>query len=219
MEGQMRKINLNSLVRPKFLWISIIVLLLVTSTIFYILEEKQKALRVLTQKQLAKTVEEKDIIQRDLRETSKAKRRVEEELKEKKYQIKLTLDRLEKEINVRRQAEGQLIVVLREKWALQDELSKFTRKPKTIGLERIIVSAAPVLVGKVLAVEKEHRFVVVNLGKENNIKLGDILSVYRKGEFIGRVQIEKVKEEISTASILPEWQDLEFKENDEVRKI
>ena len=67
--------------------------------------------------------------------------------------------------------------------------------------------------------EKEHRFVVVNLGKENNIKLGDILSVYRKGEFIGRVQIEKVKEEISTASILPEWQDLEFKENDEVRKI
>ncbi|MBU2540730.1 MAG: hypothetical protein KJ593_02410 [Candidatus Omnitrophica bacterium] len=215
----MRKINLNSLVRPKFLWISIIVLLLVTSTIFYILEEKQKALRVLTQKQLAKTVEEKDIIQRDLRETSKAKRRVEEELKEKKYQIKLTLDRLEKEINVRRQAEGQLIVVLREKWALQDELSKFTRKPKTIGLERIIVSAAPVLVGKVLAVEKEHRFVVVNLGKENNIKLGDILSVYRKGEFIGRVQIEKVKEEISTASILPEWQDLEFKENDEVRKI
>jgi len=43
--------------------------------------------------------------------------------------------------------------------------------------------------------------------------------VYRNDEFIGRVEVEKVEEDFSAAVILPTWQDVEFKENDEVREI
>ena len=200
----MFKLSLNSIVKPKIFWPSVIILLVGCIT-FYILKEKEKTLRIDTQKQLAETI--------------KVKERVEKEIEEKEYQIKLVLDKLEKEIISRRIAEIQLILATKEKRTLRAKLRQLTEVPEAIELEKVVVKAAPVLFGKVLMVNKEQAFVVVNLGRADNLNLGDILSVYRNSEFIGRVQVERVEEKVSAAAILPDWQHAEFKENDEAREL
>lgn len=229
----MKKINLKSLVKSKFFWGSIIVILLIATSTFYILKEREKALRIYTQKQLTETIDEKKAVENKLAETVNAKEIIEEELvaerertlvlekevQEKEAQIKLTLDKLQTEITARRKAETQLIIVMRAKRGLEVRLSKFAKRPKTIELEKILIKPASVLVGNVLAVNKEYGFIVVDLGRANNLKLGDVLSVYRDDEFIGRVQVERVEERICAVTILPDWQDVEFKEYDKVRGI
>ena len=189
----------------------------------------------IVQEQLAKTVEEKKIAADKLTETIKAKEIVQEELatekekmlalekevEENKRQIILTLEKLEKEIATRRKTEARLVIAMKEKKALEAKVREFTKTPKIFELEKIVIKPIPVkptpaLAGKVLAVNKEYDFVIIDLGKANNLNLGDILSVYRSDKFIGRIQVEKAKEDISAAAILPDWQGREFKEDDEV---
>ena len=214
----MLKLNLTSKVSPKIFWPSLIILLL-TSITFYILKEEEKTLRIYTQKQLTETLGEKRAIENELIVTVKAKEILEKEIEEKENQIKLVLDKLEKEIIARREAQIQLIIAMQEKRILGAKLKEFIELPKTIELEKVVVKAAPVLVAKVLMVNKDEAFIVVDLGREDNLRIGDTLSVYRNGEFIGRAEVEKVQEKVSAAAILPQWQDVEFKENDEVRQI
>ncbi len=214
----MFKLNLNSKVLPRVFWPSIIILL-IGCTSFYILKEKEKALRINTQKQLVETIGEKRKVENELIVTVKAKEILEKEIEEKEHQIKLVLDKLEKEIISRRIAEIQLVLATKEKRTLRTRLRQLTETPETIELEKVVVKAAPVLVAKVLMVNKEQAFIVVDLGREDNLRIGDTLSVYRSGEFIGRAEVERVQEKVSAAAILPQWQDVEFEENDEVRQI
>ena len=84
-------------------------------------------------------------------------------------------------------------------------------------LEKIVVSPMAGIIGKILEVNKEHKFIVADLGRENNLEIGDILSVHRGEELIGKTKIEKVEEGICAAAILSDWQAAEFKENDLVK--
>jgi len=229
----MKKINFKSLVRPKFFWATIVALLLITSTTFYLLKEEERKEKIFTQKQLIKTIEAKKVVELNLTKTFRAKETVEKkfyaerkrttalekEVENKENQISFTLDKLEKEVTARREAEAQLLIVVREKRNLERELKKVARATQTIELEKIVVKPISSLAGEVLMVNKEHSFVVLNLGRANNLTFGDFLSVYRNGEFIGNVEVEMVYEKTSAATILPEWKDVEFKENDEVRKL
>lgn len=229
----MGKINLKLMFKSKFFWASAIILLLITSITFYALKEKEKALRIYTQEQLARTVVEKKVTENKLSETIKAKEMAQEELaaekeravalkkelEEKESQIRLTLDKLEKEMAARREAEARLVIAIKAKRILETKVGKFAKAPKVFELEKIVVKPTPVLAGKILEVNDEHGFVVVDLGKDDNINLGDILSVYRNDKFIGRAQVEKVKEEICAAAILSDWQDREFKKEDEARVL
>ncbi len=208
----MLKINLQSLVRPKIFWPSIIILLIACLSL-YILKEKEKSLRIAKELELQQTVEAKKVVENNLADTKK-------EIISKDEQIKLTLDKLEKEISARKEAETQLLVVTKEKQALETKVEEITAAlPGKIELEKIVIKTTHELIGKVLAFDKEHAFVVVDLGSGNNLKLGDILSVYRNDKFIGKVQVEKVEEKSAAADILSPWKNVEFKENDAVKKL
>lgn len=203
--------SLKLAVRPGFLWGSIVFLLLTSTVIFCILKEQEKSLRVSTEKELNMTIEEKKVVENKLVETKK-------ELVAKDEQIKIALDRLKKETTARRQVEADLILIMEAKRALETRLSKF-RETASVELERIEVKPASELVGKVLMVNKEYSFVVIDLGKRDGLQLEDILSVYHNNEFIGKVQVQRLEEEISAVAVLPEWQNVEFSENDKVKKI
>jgi hypothetical protein len=219
----MKKIDLKLILKSKLFFGVVIIFLSITSAFFYTLKEKERKIKIFTQKQLIRTIESKKIVENNLTETIKAKEAVtsalKKELEEKENRITQTLDKLEKEVTARREAEAQLIIAIREKRALEVKVKKFSDISKTIELEKIIIKALPELTGRVLASNKEHGFIVVNMGKSDNLKIGDILSVYRDNEFIGRAQVERVSEKISAAAVLPDWQDAEFKENDEVKII
>lgn len=204
--------KLQSLVRPKVFWSSIIILLILSASL-YILKEKEKSLRIYTEKELSKTVEAKKVVENNLTAAKK-------EISAKDEQISIALDKLEGEVTARRDIEAQLVLVTKEKIGLEVKVKELTAAlPKNVELEKIVVKSTQELTGKVLTLDKEHGFIVVDLGNDNNLKLGDVLSVYRDNQFIGKAQVEKIEEKSSAAVILSDWQNTEFKENDTVKRL
>lgn len=56
--------------------------------------------------------------------------------------------------------------------------------------------------GKVLVVNKDYDFMVINLGSKDGIGLGDIFSVYHENKYIGDVKVEKLHDSMSAAGFL-----------------
>ena len=92
-------------------------------------------------------------------------------------------------------------------------------KPKPADKEKadkkVSTSQVKGLEGKIVVVNKEFNFVVINLGSKDNVMVGDEFSVSRDGKPIGDIKIEKVHEAMSAAGFGPELKDL-IKENDKI---
>jgi septal ring factor EnvC (AmiA/AmiB activator) len=58
------------------------------------------------------------------------------------------------------------------------------------------------LEGKVLVVNKEYNFAVINLGTKENVNINDVFGVYSQGKYIGDVKVEKVHEAMSAANFV-----------------
>lgn len=71
------------------------------------------------------------------------------------------------------------------------------------------------LEGKIVVVNKENNFVVLNLGSKDGVSVGDEFSVSRAGKTIGEVKVEKVHESMSAAGFTAELKDI-ISENDKV---
>lgn len=227
------QVGLNSFIRPGLVW-PVLILLLFSATVLYVLKEKEKIWRRSTQNILAQVFEAKTLVEDRLKATAKAKEKIEEafaverekslalerELEERDRQAALALERVEQEMSLRREAEAQLIALMEDKNSLEVRLKELTAIPETVELQTIVIQkSAPPSAGRITSVYRDPGFVVVNLGWKNDLKIGDVLSVYRHEEFIGKLRVEKVKEDMSAAFILPEWQDVEFQENDDVKAI
>ncbi len=176
-------------------------------------KEKEKSIRIAKETELLRTIEAKKVVENKLTEAHK-------QITARDEQIKLTMDKLEKEVTARIDLEVQLFMVVKEKQNLAMQIEELTVKlPKNIELEKIVIKTSTGLKGKILSYDKDNNFVITDLGSQNNLKLGDILSVYRDDVFIGRVQIEKFEGISSAAVVLFPWKNVEFKENDVVGKL
>lgn len=72
------------------------------------------------------------------------------------------------------------------------------------------------LEGRILVVNKEYAFAVVNLGRRDGIAKGDIFSIYQKGKYIGDVIVEKIDEVMSSVNFSdPDLKDI-IQEGDKV---
>lgn len=71
---------------------------------------------------------------------------------------------------------------------------------------------------QILTVNHKFNFVVVNVGLKDDVKIGDTLSIERNGKTVGKVQVEKLYENFSAATILQEPKKDSFQEGDIVRK-
>ena len=65
--------------------------------------------------------------------------------------------------------------------------------------KKTAVSAARSLDGKVLVVNKDYNFLVVNLGAKEGVNVGDVFSVYHNNKYAGDVKVEKVHDAMSAA--------------------
>ena len=72
---------------------------------------------------------------------------------------------------------------------------------------------------QVMTVNRKFNFVVINLGLQQELKMGDKLGVERNGKNIATIQIEKLYDHFAAAAILEEIKDSPIKEGDLVRKI
>lgn len=79
-------------------------------------------------------------------------------------------------------------------------------------------AAAPgqLLEGKVLVLNKEYNFLVINLGNKDGVGVGDLFAVYRADKYIGDVKVEKVQEAMAAAGLGSEDVKNKVKEGDKV---
>jgi len=56
--------------------------------------------------------------------------------------------------------------------------------------------------GKVLVVNREYNFAVINLGSKDGVSMGDIFKVYRGNRELGEIKIEKIHESMSAGTFL-----------------
>jgi len=73
------------------------------------------------------------------------------------------------------------------------------------------------LSGKVLTVNRKFNFIVFNMGLQQGLKMADEAVVSRQGERVGLVQIEKIYEKFSAATILDENEEDPIREGDQVQ--
>lgn len=81
--------------------------------------------------------------------------------------------------------------------------------------KKAVTSQVKSLEGKVMVVNKEFNFAVINLGSKDGVKLGDEFSVLSSGKSIGTIKVEKVHEAMSAAGFAEELKN-KIKDNDTV---
>jgi len=233
MVQKVMKVSLQSLNKPKVIYPTLFALL-ITSVYLYTLKEGEKTLRLNTQKQLADTTQKKIAVEAKLTETTQVKERIEKELdsgkekicllekqlEDKSRQMQLAMDRIAIETAAKTMLNKKLTLAMKEKDILEEKLNRFNFASKPVELEKIVIKqVSDTLVGKVIKVDKKYAFVVLDLGNRDNLKVVDILSVYRSNKFIGKVRVERLEDDRSAASILPEWQNVQFREGDRVKLV
>jgi predicted nucleic acid-binding Zn-ribbon protein len=73
--------------------------------------------------------------------------------------------------------------------------------------------------GQVVVINREYDFIVMNLGKNHGLSVGQEFHVVRGDAVLGRVKVEKVYDELSAAAILPESRKDEIHEGDAVKAL
>lgn len=73
--------------------------------------------------------------------------------------------------------------------------------------------------GQVVVINREYDFIVMNLGKNHGVSVGQEFQVARGTEVLGRVKVEKVYDELSAAAILPDSKKNSIREGDAVKAL
>jgi len=71
-----------------------------------------------------------------------------------------------------------------------------------VSLEPIVVTTPKKSSGKIMEVNKDYGFVIVNLGLDDGISIGDTLFVSRRNALLGKVLVEETAGKNSAAKIL-----------------
>lgn len=88
-------------------------------------------------------------------------------------------------------------------------------------VQPVEVSATPVATAgaKVLTVNRKFNFVVINQGLRDGLKMGDRLKVLKQGQDSATIQVEKLYDKFSAATLVEEDPKQQVVEGDEIRKV
>lgn len=71
----------------------------------------------------------------------------------------------------------------------------------------------------VLLVDRELKFLIIGIGKNEGIALGDVFEVFQKNDFLGRIQVTKVYADLSVAEPITEGLMEIIREGDRIEKL
>ncbi len=129
---------------------------------------------------------------------------------------------LKKEKSENNQLSEQLDQLKLAKASLEEKLKNVLKK-RGVNLKKIVVKpdeegfVRPE--GKILVVNREFDFVVINLGEKDGLEMGTILTVSRDGQTLAKVEVEKIYANMSAAIILPGTDKELLKEGDLVKPL
>ena len=194
------------------------------------------------QDELAKAVDAKETLSRSVEDREREIARLTKDLDQTRQEAKQAGKQLADLREERDTAKRQLADVEQAKQDLETKVMELTEKP-TVELEKVLVTpdqvagggsaqpgAAPSVVmpasastgpnaGQVVVVNREYDFIVMNLGKNHGLSVGQEFQIVRGTQVLGKVKVEKVYDELSAAAILPESQKNNIREGDAVRPL
>ena len=101
---------------------------------------------------------------------------------------------------------------------IRDEAAQYDKKGG-VKLKKIVVKPRQKLSGKVLVVNREFHFVVIDLGKKDRVKVGDEFVVSESSGELARIKVEKVYQTMSTAVMLAGSQESAVAEDNAVESF
>jgi len=118
-----------------------------------------------------------------------------------------------------KEMEAQLKDTEAVKIALENKVRAYEEKKSNVELGKIVVSqetgapaaaasasvpASQGLEGKILVLNKDYNFAVINLGNKDGIAVGNTFSVIHNNKVVAELKIEKVHDSMSAAGFTPE---------------
>ena len=151
---------------------------------------------------------------------------------ESKHQSVGIEEELQNEISVRTEIEAKLDSAMKEQQRLQNMITQLRLgvdggqeqvdvfdQPlfdRQVNLDKIVVIPNEIPEGRILTVDEETEFVIVDIGKKDGVKEGKILSVYRGQDYLGDIRITRVQPEMSAADFIPPFSSKRARKNDQV---
>lgn len=163
--------------------------------------EQQKIMRSDLEKNLTKAQEDVRSIKVQLRNINAEKARLEEKLKTLEAKSDVELGK---------------IVVSPESSQAGAQVEKTGKAVQAPAAGSAVATQG--LEGKVLVLNKEYNFVVINLGAKDGLAAGELFSVYRGNTYLGDVKVEKVQDVMSAAGFVADGVKNKVKEGDRVVK-
>ena len=190
------------------------------------------------QERLVKAAEAQETLARSVEEREKEISRLTKELEQagsEAKRISTQMTQLQTERDTVTQQLTQLEQQRSELETKVKELSSAKSQP-TVELEKVFVtdgaesfggaSALPVASassimsdGQIVVINREYDFIVMNLGRNHGLSIGQEFQIIRGAQVLGRVKVEKVYDELSAAAILPESQKDNIREGDVVKAL
>ena len=87
---------------------------------------------------------------------------------------------------------------------------------KSVRLGKIVVDPNESRKGLILTVDEINNFVIVNLGEKDGVRLGDVLSVFRDGSYLGDIKVTGLQPNMAAADLVPPFSSLNVQKNDQV---
>lgn len=172
--------------------------------------EQQKELRADLEKRLSQAQDDTRMVQAQLSELTNQK--VELEAKVKDLEVKTQNIEL-----------GKIVVAPPEAASAasraKGKKQKSAPAPKQLQVSAPKEVAAPVSSsqeGKVLVINKDYNFAVINLGSRDGIEVGTMFSIYRANKYIGDIKVEKVHDAMSAAGFVTDGLKEKVNEGDKV---
>lgn len=201
---------------------------------FFTLAKIEKEKRIKTQQRLSITIQAKKAVESALERMAETKEDFKNRWKKEKRNSQILAQKLKNEKRRRQRVLNELEKVrdqlTEERWrtsALEQKVEEIKTKydklrsgsTKTVELGKIMVTAETTLQGKVVSVNQEYEFIVVDLGKKDGLEIGALLGIYRKNNLIGKARVEEVRKGISAATILHELKWYDITSQDKVKKL
>ncbi len=161
------------------------------------------------------------------REAGQFKNQLESERKEKQTvteelsKAKQSYQALSNELTTLRQAKEALEKRVKEMLAARaKEAEQIVVRPGGAARQPATAqTAVKTMEGKVLVVNREFNFVVLNLGSKDGLKAGSRFNVLKGDKKIGTVEVERLYENMSAANVLEEEKKGQVQEGDSVRQV
>jgi len=160
-------------------------------------------------------------LNKETKETEKLRDQLARDLGDSELKLNDLQTQLKKESNYNKELEIKIVNLEQQLMGnarpSKEKIAKANKRvDKEIELEKIEVIPNKVPQGRILSVDVDTEFVIVNLGEKDGLKIGKMLSVYRGKDYLGDIRITRLQPEMSAADLIPPFSSRTVRKNDQV---